>query len=165
MPVAWLRGVRLLALCSVAAFLPLGCAVVAEPSEPSRTTSAPTRGLPSSDNTSWQCPDHLVDVDSGSPDGTIDLAVGERTTLADGATVAITCERVENTCPPGKQCFVGPITHLKVVLTTVDGQRAAGDFTYHAGSKRHDLAGRTVSLLRAADEPGEPKRHRLRIDS
>lgn len=162
--VAWVRGVRLLALCGVAAFALMGCAVAAEPSEPSRTPNAPTSGLPSPDEAGWQCPDSLTNVGSASPDGTVDLAVGERATLSDGATIAIACERVEDTCPPGKQCFVGPITHLKVVLRTPDGQRATGDFTYHAGSKRHDLAGRTVSLLRAAYEQSEPKRHRLRID-
>ncbi len=163
-PVAWVRAVRVLTVCGVAAFALVGCAVVAEPSEPSRTSNAPTRGLPRSDQAGWQCPDSLTNVGSVSSDGTVDLAVGERATLADGATIAIACERVEDTCPPGEQCFVGPITHLKVVLTTPNGQRATGDFTYHAGNKQHDLAGRTVRLLRAADEPGGPKRHRLRID-
>ncbi len=147
-----------------ATFLLLGCAQVAEPSEPTRTTHTPPRERPSS-GAEWQCPDRLADVGSVSSDGTVDLAVGERATLPDGATIAIECERVEDTCPPSKQCFVGPITHLKVVLATADGHRAAGDFTYHTGSKRHDLAGRAVHLIRAADEPGEPKRHRLRIDS
>ncbi|GAA5128737.1 hypothetical protein [Haloechinothrix salitolerans] len=163
-PVACVRGVRLLALCGVAAFALFGCAQVAEPSEPSRRANAPTRGLPIADDAGWQCPEGLADVGSVSPGGTVDLAVGDRATLTDGATIAIECEHVEDTCPPGEQCFVGPITHLKIVLTTPDGQRAAGDFTYHAGSKQHELAGRTVSLLRAADAPGEPKRHRLRVD-
>lgn len=164
-PVEWVRGVRLLALCGVAAFLVLACAHAAEPREPSRTTNAPTRETPTTDNAGWKCPERLADVGSVAPDGTVDLAVGERATSADGATIAIECERVEDTCPPGKQCFVGPITHLKIVLTTASGQRAEDDFTYHSGSKQHVLAGRTVSLVRAADESGQPKRHRVRIDT
>ncbi|MPZ00499.1 MAG: hypothetical protein GEU97_21480 [Actinophytocola sp.] len=161
-PIGSERVVRLLALCGVAAAFLLGCAQVAEPREPSRDTTA---SPPTAADVVWHCADRLIDVGTVSAPATVDLAVGERATLADGTTIAIECERVEDTCPPGKHCFVGPIAHLKIVLTTPDGQRAAGDFTYHTKSKQHELAEHTVSLLRAEDEAGQPKRHRLRVDA